>query len=857
MGDDNELGLVGDGAHVAGEADHVGVIQGGVNLVHDAEGRGVDLQNSEVQGDGHHRLLPAGEGLQGLHGLPRRLGLDVDAAVQHMLRVLQLQPGLAPAEEVPEGVPEGLVDELELPGEDAGHLPGQILDDPHQLPLGLLHVVPLAGEVGVAGVDPVEVLDGLQVHVAKAPDLPLQLVDAAVGLWHALQLDALGHGGGVAELVGLPELVQELLLLPLAGGELLLQAGYLPLRGQDGVVAGLDPGAHGAPLLLQQELCLPEGRQAVLAALAPQPQGGRRLGPPVDLSLRGLDGGAVLLQPALAGQAVPLHVPADLLHVRQGLGGGLLLCGQGGELLLPGADVLAELSGEGQQIRLACQLLLHLGPEGGGLGVLPGNFPASLLHLPAAVRHALVQGLALPLQALPAPLQALQGGPVVVRLALELQHCVLGGPALALGHLHLVPGGGQLPGGLLLLPLGGGRLLLQGPLLLPQALQLVGPGENARRAGHAAAGHGAAPVDDLPVQGDDAEAVLVFSRHGDAAVQVLHHHGAAQQIAENALIFAVVADEPGGDAHEAELALHPPLPQLLAPDGGERQEGGPAAVPLLEELDGALGVLLPVHHDVLQAGPQGDLQGHGAAALHLHQVRHRAVDAPEGVPLRGLHHHPHGLVEALVLLLHLREETDPGIQVVPLHGQLEVGLVGGLLPLLAALHPQGVALDDVVRGGGLVLSLLQLPLHSAAVPPGCVVLGLQALQLLIHRPPALLHLLHGGGQGGEPGPSVGGGGHRQSLPGPEALGLLSGAARAPGRLSRLLQQDLQLPLQVAGPAGDVLDAAALIRHLLPDGLAAAVLVRHLPLQHVDGGAVVLDGAPEHRRGAVLVGGPGL
>ena len=47
------------------------------------------------------------------------------------------------------------------------------------------------------------------------------------------------------------------------------------------------------------------------------------------------------------------------------------------------------------------------------------------------------------------------------------------------------------------------------------------------------------------------------------------------------------------------------------------QEGGPAAVPLLEELDGALGVLLPVHHNVLQAGPQGDLQGHGAADAAL------------------------------------------------------------------------------------------------------------------------------------------------------------------------------------------------------------------------------------------------
>ena len=39
---------------------HVGLVQRRLDLVHDAERRGVHLQNGEVQGDGHKGLFAAG-----------------------------------------------------------------------------------------------------------------------------------------------------------------------------------------------------------------------------------------------------------------------------------------------------------------------------------------------------------------------------------------------------------------------------------------------------------------------------------------------------------------------------------------------------------------------------------------------------------------------------------------------------------------------------------------------------------------------------------------------------------------------------------------------------------------------------
>ena len=95
MGDDDELGLLAHLAHIPGKAHHIGVVQGGLDLVHDHEGSGTHLQNGKVKGDGHKGLFAAGEEGDDLQALPRGLDLDLNAAVEDILNCgieIKVQP---------------------------------------------------------------------------------------------------------------------------------------------------------------------------------------------------------------------------------------------------------------------------------------------------------------------------------------------------------------------------------------------------------------------------------------------------------------------------------------------------------------------------------------------------------------------------------------------------------------------------------------------------------------------------------------------------------------------------------------------------------------------------------------------
>ena len=233
--------------------------------------------------------------------------------------------------------------------------------------------------------------------------------------------------------------------------------------------------------------------------------------------------------------------------------------------------------------------------------------------------------------------QRLRENIVMILLALILQHQILRLALLGGSHLQLVLGLLQLPRRLLRLGFGGGQLFLHTAQLSGELLQLIGTAEHAGAAADAAAGHGAAPVHHLSVQRDDAEGIAVLAGHGDTAVQILHHHGAAQQVPENAVILLVIGDQIGGDAHKAVFTGHI-LPQRLAADGRHGQEGSPAAGALLQVTDGGFAVLLALHHNILHSAAQRDLQRHGVLLLRLHQAGHRAANAPQALFLRRLHH---------------------------------------------------------------------------------------------------------------------------------------------------------------------------------------------------------------------------
>ena len=172
MGNDDELGFPAHLAQIAGKAHHVGVVQGGLDLVHDAEGSRPHLQNGKVQGDSHKGPLSAGQQGKGLQGLTGWLHLDLDATAQHVLRVLQAQLRLSPPEQFLEGLLEVLVDQGELGLEDPGHLPSDLGDDVLQLPLRLGHIIPLAGKIGVPLIDPFKLFHCVRVDVPQGRNRP-------------------------------------------------------------------------------------------------------------------------------------------------------------------------------------------------------------------------------------------------------------------------------------------------------------------------------------------------------------------------------------------------------------------------------------------------------------------------------------------------------------------------------------------------------------------------------------------------------------------------------------------------------------------------------------------------------------
>ena len=349
---------------------------------------------------------------------------------------------------------------------------------------------------------------------------------------------------------------------------------------------------------------------------------------------------------------------------------------------------------------------------------------------------------------------------------------------------------------------------MQGALCRLQPFQLIGPGQHAGGSAGGAAGHGAAPVDDLPVQRHDAEGITELTRHGDTAVQVLHYHRPAQQIFKNMVVSRVVPHQTAGDAYKTILSRSV-LPQLVAPDGRQRQEGSAAAVPLLQELDGRLCVLLPFHHNVLQRRAQCRLQRHGIGLLCGHQSGHRPVNAPQRVFLRRLHHGLYRLVEALILLLHLRQQTDTVLLGVHLPGQLLFCVLGALRLLAAAVHSQAVTLNDILRRLGLLPGIVQRPAIGLCVLFALLQLTLCLGQLLPHRNPPLSGLVQARLQGGQRGAPVCGLGHSNGLLRPQGLGLVRRALCTVSQRLRPREQLTQRRLQYRRVAVDVRDTRQL------------------------------------------------
>ena len=224
-------------------------------------------------------------------------------------------------------------------------------------------------------------------------------------------------------------------------------------------------------------------------------------------------------------------------------------------------------------------------------------------------------------------------------------------------------------------------------------------------------------------------------------------------------------------------------------------------------LDDGLAVLLPVHHDVLHPSPQGDLDGQGVPAIGLHQIGHRAMDALQAALCAA--HELDRLGEALVLLLHLRQQTDTVLLGVHLPGQLLLEVLGALRLLAAAVHSQAVTLNDILRRLGLLPGIVQRPAIGLCVLFALLQLTLCLRQLLPHRNPPLSGLVQARLQGGQRGAPVCGLGHSNGLLRPQGLGLVRRALCAVSQRLRPREQLTQRRLQYRRVAVDVRDTRQL------------------------------------------------
>ena len=203
----------------------------------------------------------------------------------------------------------------------------------------------------------------------------------------------------------------------------------------------------------------------------------------------------------------------------------------------------------------------------------------------------------------------------------KLEHALLRFVLLSLRNLQLVLCLGKIALRLVRLALGRGKLVLQRAALGGEFLEFVGAAEDADVAVQRAAGHRPAPVDDLSVQRNNAETVLILSRHGNAAIQIVHHDGIAQHAGKHRTIFLIVLHQLRGNAHKAVFGFQSLFLQHRSADRSERLEGRTPAVALFEEVDRRLGVLLTVNNDVLHLCAQRDLNGNGILLLRAHQIR--------------------------------------------------------------------------------------------------------------------------------------------------------------------------------------------------------------------------------------------
>ena len=159
----------------------VDVVEGGLHLVHQVEGRRPAPEHGEEVGQGHQRALATRQQGQAPHVAAGRTDLDLDPGVEQVLGVGQGEPAGASREERGHQGGEVLVDVGEGRVEDVHDLLVEGPDDVVELSTGGAHVLDLGLEEPVPLAELGELLEGQRVDRAQRGQLALELPMRAVG----------------------------------------------------------------------------------------------------------------------------------------------------------------------------------------------------------------------------------------------------------------------------------------------------------------------------------------------------------------------------------------------------------------------------------------------------------------------------------------------------------------------------------------------------------------------------------------------------------------------------------------------------------------------------------------------------
>ncbi len=695
MGDDNKLGLIRHIAHVVGKTNHVGIVQCGLDLVHDAEGRGAYFQNGEIQGDSHEGALAAGQQGNRTQSLSGRLGLDLDAAVQDVIGILQFQRGLTAAKQFQEGLGEGRLNGLELLGKDHAHFFGDLGDNAFQLRFGFLHVVALLGQISITLVDTLIFLDGVQIDIAQTGNRAFQFADSPLCLTHVFQLHTLLTGSLVRQLVRIPQLVQKLTLLHGGREFLLLQHRYFTFHSQQfriliaAVLICLDTLSFQRQLFFAQAadliiLLLIFGTQSLQDLLLLQNLSFQRF----VVRLKALHHIGTLF-------TVAVDVPTQPFQLSHSRFRGRLFTFQGRQMRRCRCDFAADGSHLLLQVILTLGLALSLSTQSCGSTFQFGDALLGLCRICLCTLGAGLDLLQFAFQDLAAVFQFCHLIPCRSHTLFQLQNGVLVFAALGHGGFHFVVGGGQLAAGLLQNTIGTFQIFRQLLQLLTQPLQFVGTGKNTRTLAGRTTGHGTAGVQHLAVQSDQFEAMTVLTGNSNSNIHILRNDHTAQQVGEYFFVFGIELNQLVTQTNDALFIHDLTITEISRTDGSQRQECGTACIAALQVLDGGLTVFLTVHHDMLHGAAQSGFDCHGILVRHMDQSGDRAVDSAQISALGIGHDYLNCLGITLVHLLHFGEHMNAGVQIVLLHLQIDLFLLCVSRLFLAGLQTHFITGNDI------------------------------------------------------------------------------------------------------------------------------------------------------------------